>query len=137
MASNQTSGTVHVYSTLSAPQHYQNYGDSPNDMKPHDGDGVRINGGSNIAHQDRASGVYTPLGVRTEVTADQLAYLRQNKLFLDHEKRGHIKVMDKKMDGEKAAGDMETRDKSAPLVPQDFEEGKEPTAGGKGQKKQD
>ena len=117
----QTSGTYHVYSTLASPQRYQNYSSTASDLKIADGDGVLIHGGHSIAHQDRANGVYTPMGVRTEVTADQLAYLKNNTSFMDHEKRGHIKVMDRQVDTEKAAGDMKTRDESSPLVPQDHQ----------------
>ena len=126
----KTSGTVHVYSTLPAGQTYLNHIRTANDLPVADGDGVKIKGGHGIAHQDAAQGLYTPMGVRTEISAEQLRYLRQNSEFNAHERRGYIKVMDSKVDPEKAVGDMQTVNPSRQLTDADLpDEVKDASAG--------
>lgn len=102
----------YVYSTLSSNQAYTLYqtggADLPVALPP-----VLIKGGAGIAN----SHLVTPDGVVTEITDEQLAYLRQDPCFLHHEKHGFIKVSAAKVDVEKVVADMERRDQSAPVVP--------------------
>lgn len=107
----------HIYSTLSAAVNYQVYDKGPNDL-PIPVSEIVIQGGANIPDKY----MRTPDGaVATPVTDEQLANLRLNPVFQMHEKNGFIVIKDKPVDGEKVAADMEGRDKSAPLVDQDFE----------------
>jgi hypothetical protein len=72
---------------------------------------VVVKGGANVR-----GALHTPEGVLTEVTEDDLAMLRNNRVFQIHEKNGYIKVMARKADPEKVAEkDLEERDESAPL----------------------
>lgn len=111
----------HVYSTLSNSQHYTNFvkggGDMPIDLPP-----VLIKGGSGVAGEH----FVTPQGVVTEVTDEQLEYLRQNPSFLHHEKHGFVSVSKSKTDPEKVAADMTRRDQSAPIVPPDLKDEERP-----------
>ena len=107
---------IYVYSTLSAPVKYQNYVESASDM-PNLGDYVLIKGGANVAGE-----LMTPLGVVTIITPEQLAILEQNKTFQLHKENGFIKVRGSHEEVEKIVADMQGRDDSAPLVPQDFQD---------------
>lgn len=113
--------TLYVYSTLSADVAYTNHevggGDMPVALPP-----VLIKGGAGIAN-DR---LITPRGVVTEVTEEQVEYLRQNMTFRMHEKNGFITVEQRNIDPDKVAADMTGRDKSAPVVPEDLPEGDRP-----------
>lgn len=118
----------YVYSTLTASQNYTGYkphveGQSHNVPEKH----VLIKGGSNVAGRH----LHTPIGIATKVTDDELKFLEQHPIFKLHQENGFIKVSTANEDTEKVAGDMETRDKAAPLVPQDFEgkEGAKPVDG--------
>jgi hypothetical protein len=115
---------LYLISTLSAPQKYTVYGDAARGV-PREQTSILVNGGANVANKN----LITPQGVYTEITEDQLAILKENKLFQTHEKNGFIKVDDKKIDTEKAVSDLEKRDEAAPLTPGDFEPGKAPTTG--------
>jgi hypothetical protein len=86
---------------------------------------VLINGGANLASKH----LITPQGVVTELSNDDYDFVKENKMFQRMVERGFIKVDAKKMDVEKVVADMESRDESAPLVPQDFEDtdGAKPT----------
>lgn len=105
-----------IYSTLSGDNLYQNYGKGGADLPVAEG-GVLIHGGANVPDKK----LITPLGVMTEVSADELTYLQANEVFKVHEKNGFLKVSEKKADPDVVAADMETRDPSAPVVPADFE----------------
>jgi len=111
----------YVFSTLANDQQYVNWvkNDNGNNEKQHP---VLIKGGTGVAN-DR---FVTPLGVATEVDENQLAELKKNPCFIEHEKLGFIVVQSKKADPEKVAADMDLKDKSAPITPSDYkEEGEE------------
>jgi hypothetical protein len=76
---------------------------------------VVIKGGANLA-TDR---LITPLGVRTEVTDQQLEQLEQNTIFQKHKKQGFIVVMSDKEDPDDIAKGMTPKDQSAPVTPND------------------
>lgn len=104
----------YVYSTLAADVAYTNHiaggADMPQELPP-----VCIHGGAGVAN-DR---LVTPRGVATAVTAAQVEYLRANEVFKLHEANGYVMISEKRADPDTVAADMEGRDVSAPLVPQD------------------
>lgn len=117
--------TFYVFSTLASDVAYTNHAaggaDMPVDLPP-----VLIRGGAGVMN-DR---LITPQGVATEVTESQVAYLRENQVFLMHEKNGFVMISDKYTDPDKAAADLVGRDHSAPLVPQDATDDDETVVGG-------
>lgn len=107
---------IYIYSTLTADQIYTSYKTSPNGV-PTATSKVLIKGGANLMTKH----MVTPRGVVTEVTAEELAELRNNEVFKLHQANGFIQVSEAKTDVEKAVSDMAGRDQSAPLVEQDEE----------------
>ena len=105
---------LYVFSTLASDVAYTNHaqggGDLPIDLPP-----VVIKGGAGIANER----IVTPRGVATEVTEEQVEYLRANQVFQLHEKNGFVMVSDTYGDPDTVAADMTGRDISAPVVPQD------------------
>ena len=105
---------LYVFSTLASDVAYTNHaqggGDLPIDLPP-----VVIKGGAGIANER----IVTPRGVATEVTEEQVEYLRQNEIFKLHEKNGFVMVSESYADPDTVAADMTGRDNSAPIVPQD------------------
>lgn len=119
-------GFAYIFSTLTSAVNYRSYAPGGADMPIVTGS-IRIEGGTNIPNKQ----LVTPMGVMTKVTEEQLATLLSNKVFQAHMENGFIKVENKPYEPEKVAGDMNTRDNSAPLVDEDFErEDKEAKAKG-------
>jgi len=116
---------LYVYSTLASDVAYTNHmaggGDMPIELPP-----VTIKGGAGIANER----LMTPRGVVTEVTEQEVEYLRQNEVFKMHEKNGFIEVSESRVDPDIAAADMTGRDNSAPLVPEDFKPEEQPASVG-------
>lgn len=100
-----------VFSTLSCDVDYTNYTSGGGDM-PVPMPSVKIKGGAGVAN-DR---LVTPLGVATQVTEEQVAYLRQNPVFQMHEKNGFVMISEKRGDADAVAADMSGADGSAPLT---------------------
>ncbi|MCQ9426685.1 hypothetical protein NRB16_24500 [Pseudomonas sp. LJDD11] len=115
---------IYVYSTLSNDQSYTTYTELAGGV-PQKDQAIFIAGKANVANNH----FITPLGMITEVTAEQLAELRRNPVFRMHEQNGHISVSQAKADPDQVAASMQGRDASAPLVDQDFAEGEAPTTG--------
>lgn len=107
----------YVFSTLSTDQDYTLWAKGGSDLPVSMGH-VLIKGGANVARKD----LVTPYGVVTEVTEEQLKLLMSDDVFNRHKQRGFIRVEEVSADPEKVAADMEGRDKSAPIVPNDFNE---------------
>lgn len=107
---------IYIYSTLTSDQIYTNYKASPNGV-PQATSKIFVKGGANLMTKH----MVTPRGVVTEVTAEELAELRNNEVFKLHQANGFIQVSEAKTDVEKAVSDMVGRDQSAPLVEQDEE----------------
>lgn len=105
---------IYIYSTLSSDVKYTNYRQGGADL-PIEDESILIRGGTGVIN-DR---LVTPRGVVTEVTEVQLEALRSNPVFRTHEENGFIVISDINTDPEKIAADMQGRDQSAPLVPQD------------------
>lgn len=105
---------LYVFSTLASDVAYTNHaqggGDLPIDLPP-----VVIKGGAGIANER----IVTPRGVATDVTEEQVEYLRANQVFQLHEKNGFVMVSETYGDPDTVAADMTGRDVSAPIVPQD------------------
>ena len=85
---------------------------------------VTIQGGhgvASLAHHGALGNIHTPQGVVTEVSDDDMEFLKQDKNFLRHVAAGHMKFEKKKIDPAKAISDMNLKDGSAPLTPADFD----------------
>lgn len=110
---------IYVYSTSTAGVDYTMWELNPGGV-PVKAGVVRINGGANLADKN----LVTPQGVVTKISEDEYEMLKKNHVFQIHLKNGFLKVSSAKSDANKvAATDMEGRDGSAPLVPQDYELG--------------
>lgn len=111
----------YVYSTLTCGNVFPVYApkNDPRDLSRivHK---IEIKGGHGIKKQKE---IYTPMGVRTEVSESDLELLLKNKSFQMQVKAGYITVDNKKVVAEKRAADMNPKDASAPLTPKDFEKG--------------
>lgn len=105
----------YVFSTLSNENMYVEYDKGPNDM-PIVKRKVMIAGGSNVVNKH----LMTPMGLATKVSDEQLEMLEANPVFQLHKKNGFITVKSTNLNPEKVAADMTTRDQSAPLVPEDY-----------------
>lgn len=112
----------YVYSTLSSSMTYTNYrgpATAENDM-PLPIAKVEIKGGANVSRPG-AEKVYTPRGVVTEVSADDMRILMSNEVFKTHLKNRFVTVEEVNVHPEKiVAKGMEQRDMSSQIVPQDF-----------------
>lgn len=114
---------VYVYSTLTCDQLYTEWLKGGGDL-PVQGRQVLVKGGAGVAN-DR---LVTPLGVRTEISREDMQVLQACPVFVDHEKRGFVMVDDTRIDPEVIAADMERADGSAPLTPSSYENAAEGVA---------
>lgn len=112
---------LYIYSTLAADVNYTNFvaggADIPTALEP-----VHIKGGTGVIDGRM---VTNHGAVVTEVTEEQLEYLRANSVFQIHEKNNFIQVSDELVDVEVAAADMD-RDPSAPMTPHDLKDEDKP-----------
>jgi hypothetical protein len=117
----------YVYSTATCSTVYAQY-EPPISGKDNDGssDGfnkivkkVTIQGGNGVATKH----LFTPFGVMTPVSDDEMEFLLKDKNFQRHVKNGFISYDKKKVDPEKKAKNMKDKDGSFPLTPKDFEKG--------------
>jgi hypothetical protein len=106
---------VYVYSTLSASNRYTKYARGGNDI-PREERSVLIKGGANVADKH----LITPRGVVTEISAEDYEFLKDNVQFRKHVENGYITVEEREASIEKVVTNMEPRDESAPLVPEDY-----------------
>ena len=107
-----------VYSTITNSSSYVQYElNKYNDM-PREVRRVTIQGGAGVA---RKRTFQTPLGVGTEVSKEELEFLEADANFQRHVAAGFLKVLKSgKTDPDVVASDMQQRDGSAPLVPNDY-----------------
>ncbi len=116
----------YIYSTLTASTDYCVWMPSGNDLQTV-GHSIVITGGTGIATRGATSkDLITPYGVVTKVTDEDLAFLEADDAFKSHVEQGFIRVERTKIDPEKVAANMASRDGSSPLVPQDFAENEQP-----------
>jgi len=109
------SGRIWIFSTLTASQNYTTYAQGGADLPLTDRQ-ILIRGGANLADKH----IITPRGVATEVTEEQYAVLQTIDAFQQHLKGGFLSVSKTKPEEEVAAADLNSRDDSAPLTPQDY-----------------
>lgn len=108
---------IYVISTLSNDQVYCSYADRK-DVKIVTKE-ILIKGGANI--QNRRTLFASNQGVITPVSEDDYAELEKNPVFKLHLEKGFIKVRKtNESDARKAAENMNTKDKSAQLTPDDY-----------------
>lgn len=108
----------YIYSTLPTDQAiavYTDRGDGTQHAIRH----ILIKGGGQIP-TPHGIGFETPLGVVTQVSDDDLAALSQDFTFNHFVSQGFFKLDSKKVDVEKAAGDMNVDVPSAPLSESDI-----------------
>jgi hypothetical protein len=79
---------------------------------------VTIKGGHGVANKH----FFTPKGVVTSVTDDEMEMLLNNPAFKRHMDRGFITYDKKNIAPEKKAANMADKDGSAPLTPSDYVE---------------
>ncbi len=110
---------TYIYSTLTSDNHYNVFDTSnSNGQSPIVRKSILVKGGTGVSNKH----FVTPLGVVTNVTKEDLEILKKDEVFKTHVKNGFITFREDKVDTEVAAAEMETRDESAPLVPEDFKE---------------
>lgn len=111
---------VYVHSTLTCDHIYTNWNPPPDpkSLIRTIQSQVTIKGGANLANVDNPRN--TPKAVTTEVTEKEYDQLQRNSVFQKHLKRGFIVVTMAKVDAEVVAkADMQNKDHSAPLTPDD------------------
>lgn len=81
---------------------------------------VTIQGGHGVAQASSSSHIFTPKGVVTQVTDDEMEWLLTNPAFKRHMDRGFISYDKKRVDPEKKAKDMAQKDGCAPITPSDY-----------------
>jgi len=116
----------YVYSTATCDGTYVDYGPADSNKNVGFSKAVKkvvIRGGHGVAQQTglNRGAIYTPQGVMTQVSDEDLEFLENNKAFQRHKERGFIAVDKRKVDPEKHAVNMNPKDGSAPITPKDFE----------------
>ena len=116
----------YVYSTATCPIAYAVYEDNKNTdlgviKKRTDGSPIKIiiNGGHGVANKH----FVTPKGVCTIVNDQDMEILLEDRLFKKHMNAGFMSYDKKEVSTEKKAANMARKDRSAPLTPDDFDEG--------------
>lgn len=66
---------------------------------------VLIKGGARVQGALR-----TPDGVLTKITDEDAAWLQTNRVFLIHQKGGHVKIVNREVNPDKVAGDLKVDD---------------------------
>lgn len=108
--------TWHIYSTLSASTQYVTYRKNDSREMAIAEKRITIKGGANVASKN----LITPRGVVTTVSDEDYAELMQNPVFLKHLEGHYIFCDPVKANANKVAEkNMEARDVSAPLTPDD------------------
>ena len=117
-----------VYSTLASGNDYTEYKTDGNINTPVRV--VKIAGGAGVASriQALAGESLTPPGAVTEVTDEEMAFLKTNEVFKLHESKGYIRVVQKLGFGKgaavaKVARDMKNDDPSRPITEDDMKKG--------------
>jgi len=107
----------YIYSTLTSGMDYTLYQNNENGTHAVKAV-VSIKGGANLPDKF----LITPQGVVTEVDDEQVAILKQIPLFNQHVAAGFIVLSEARSEVESVVPDMVSRDKSAPLTPNDYVE---------------
>lgn len=115
-----------VYSTMTADNIYGDY-------VPHQESGgasilrggVLIRGGANVAELNTIINGHnmTPVGRKTEVTQEQLEFLKKDPTFITQMNAGFLKIVERDVKVEKVVADeMEKADASAPITEADYKD---------------
>lgn len=112
--------TNYVFSTISTSVGFVQYSPPAPNRVPRVLRRVNIKGGANVAIGKPGMGLFTPRGVPTEVSDDELSFLLSDPKFVEMAKDGFLTVSNRKDDLDKAVRDMRAKDKSAPLTAADF-----------------
>lgn len=117
----------YIYSTATCPTSYVKYETLKEESNRRGSSGynkiikqVKINGGHGIADRN----LFTPQGVVTYVSEEDMEFLLQDENFQRHMKAGFMSYDKKKVEPSKKSLNMCNRDGSAPLTPKNFEKGK-------------
>ena len=89
---------------------------------------VVVRGKAGVAAVGTGPRVYTPSGVRTEVSDEDAELLAAHGLFQEHQKRGHVKIEDIPRDADKVAQKMDADTGAAPKTPADVKKAAEEAA---------
>jgi len=114
-ATSSASDVLYVYSTLANDQKYIQWERGGSDMHVQ-ARSVLVKGGAGVTDKR----IVTPLGVVTEISAEDAALLENNPLFRRHAQKGYVRIDRVKADPEKVAADMNRIDPSAPKTPADY-----------------
>lgn len=107
----------YVYSKMAAGVSYNKYSGGGDTLRKivHS---ITVKGGAGVANKN----IITPMGVRTEITAEDRDELLQNKVFQKHMRAGFVTIEEHAQDPDKVATNLtEGPDPSAPLTPADFD----------------
>lgn len=80
---------------------------------------VLVRGGAGVSMRGAGQKVYTPEGIRTEVSDEDAAFLASHRQFIEHQKRGHVRIENIARDPDTVAQKMEPDKGSAPKTPAD------------------
>jgi hypothetical protein len=115
-----------IYSTLNTDVTYAvwqtNHGHNSIQKK------VLVRGKAGVAAVGTGPRVYTPMGVRTEVSDEDATLLAEHGIFKEHQKRGHVRIEDIAKDADKVAQKMEPDTGAAPQTPADVKKAAEEAA---------
>ena len=107
----------HVFSTLSADTTYTAWETQPGVstiLRQ-----VLVRGGAGVAQPGMGAKIYTPQGVRTEVSEEDADFLSKHELFKFHQDRGHVKIENIARDADKVAEKMDSDAGGTPKTPAD------------------
>lgn len=110
---------LYVVSTCSTPIRFVEYHEhslAKGQIPQMKGPGVIIKGGANLMNKH----LFTPAGVATAITEDQLAFLTANAKFMQAVADGYMSVIGDDGDTERAAKSMRPKDGTAPKTEADF-----------------
>ena len=112
----------YVTSTMSTDVQYTKYAESEANGANTPIAHVIVKGGSGVANKKLAvaDGVLTPFGVQTKIDNDEAQLLEENETFRKHRDAGYVKIHAMPVAAGIVARDMEERDKSAPIRPEDL-----------------
>lgn len=106
----------YIVSKLASGVNYATYRKQARGGKPIPVGTILVKGGADVV--DKRT-LIMPGGVVTEVRSDQVEQLRNNPIFVEQEKDGYLKVLDKKPDPDKAATSLD-KDVSAQITDSDY-----------------
>ena len=124
MTVTKSKGQHYIYSTLSSDQRYVKWsgkaGGGPYTAQKE----VLLNGEANVVNRKH---LMTPKGAVTEVSTEQLTFLKTIDAFNKHVKGGYLTIETRSENPDVVAKDMTPKDKAAPKTPEDYKKAGQPT----------